>query len=72
MDKRLYYVTFKDDPKKLGRLVEGTHPAQAFRHVGQDLLEVSLPTALEAAALVKQGVEVEDPSAKPELPSEQF
>lgn len=69
METRLYYVKSKEKPEDLGRLVEAKHPAQAFRHVGKDLIEVSLPTALEASKLVKAGVKVEDANGGPREPA---
>lgn len=72
MDTRLYLIRPKADPGALGRLVEAKHPSQALRHVASDTFTIDLPSALEAAALVKRGVAVEDPSAKPELPDQPF
>lgn len=70
MDTRLYYVKRKDTVDK-GRLVEASHPAQALRHVAKEILEVSVPTALEASKLIAEGVNPEDASAKP-LPEQPF
>lgn len=60
MDTRMYYVRNKDKIDDKGRLVEASHPAQAFRHVARELLEVSLPTALEVARLMAAGVKPEN------------
>lgn len=72
MDSRLYLIRPKADPGALGRLVEAKHPSQALRHVASDTFSIELPSALEAAALVKKGVTVEDSSAKPDLPTDPF
>lgn len=59
IEERLYRIRSKKDPNDLGRLIVAAHPAQAMRHVANDVLECTLPSALEAAELVKKGVSPE-------------
>ncbi len=82
MDTRLYHITPKPiegpeaapAPDGKGRLIEAKHPSQALRHVAKEMLEVRVPTAVEAARLIRAGVKVEqingaDPdNPTPEIP----
>lgn len=70
MDERLYRIRSKKDPNDLGRLIVAAHPAQAIRHVATDLLECTLPSALEAAELVKKGVKPERINGLPVDPAD--
>jgi hypothetical protein len=72
MEKRLYLIRPKADPGSLGRLIEARHPSQALRHVARDAYEVSIPSAIKTAGLVKAGVPIENPDAPPELPEQPF
>ncbi len=63
MQERIYAVTTKADGT--GRLVLAQTPAQAMRHVANDLFEVKAANAPTVAKLMSAGVRLES-SAKEE------
>lgn len=66
MQQRIYAVTTKADGK--GRLVLAQTPAQAMRHVANDLFDVKAASAATVAKLMGAGVQLEQ-SAHQEAPS---
>lgn len=68
MQDRIYAVTTKADGT--GRLVLAQNPAQAMRHVANDLFEVKAASAGTVAKLMGAGVKLEQSAtAKEEEPA---
>ncbi len=64
MQQRIYAVTTKADGT--GRLILAQNPAQAMRHVANDLFEVKAASAASVARLMSMGVKLEESGAKDE------
>lgn len=64
MQQRIYAVTTKADGT--GRLVLAQNPAQAMRHVANDLFEVKAASAATVAKLMGSGVKLEQSAAQEE------
>lgn len=62
--QRIYAVTTKADGS--ARLVLAQNPAQAMRHVANDLFEVKAASAATVARLMSKGTQLEDTSATDE------
>lgn len=59
--RRLYLVTPIDAaPEGQQQLVAATHPAVALAHVAREAFTVTVPTALQVAALVAAGAAVKE------------
>lgn len=61
MQQRIYAVTAKSNGA--ARLVLAQSPAQAIRHVANDLFEVKAASAAVVARLMSAGAKLEDSSA---------
>jgi len=64
MQQRIYAVTSKTD--LTGRLVLAQTPAQAMRHVANDLFDVKAANATTVAKLMGSGVKLEQSAAQEE------
>lgn len=62
MQQRIYAVTTKSDGTS--RLILAQNPAQALRHVANDLFEVKAASAATVAKLMSAGTKLEDSSAE--------
>lgn len=67
MQQRIYAVTTKADGT--ARLILAQNPAQAMRHVANDLFEVKAASAATVAKLMSAGVKLEDSAPEDEAPA---
>ena len=66
MTQRIYIVRNKADEGQRTRLILAGNPAQAMRHVANDLFAVKAATATDVAELMGTGVQLEKSKAEAE------
>jgi hypothetical protein len=66
MNQRIYIVRNKADEGLRSRLILAGNPAQAMRHVANDLFAVKAASATDVAELMGSGVHLEKSKANPD------
>jgi len=66
MNQRIYIVRNKSDQGAQSRLILAGNPAQAMRHVANDLFAVKAASATDVAELMGNGVQLEKSKANPD------
>jgi hypothetical protein len=66
MNQRIYIVRNKTDGENTSRLILAGNPAQAMRHVANDLFAVKAASATDVAELMGSGVQLEKSKAEAE------
>jgi hypothetical protein len=66
MNQRIYIVRNKTDGENTSRLILAGNPAQAMRHVANDLFAVKAASATDVAELMGNGVHLEKSKAEAE------
>jgi len=66
MNQRIYIVRNKTDGENTSRLILAGNPAQAMRHVANDLFAVKAASATDVAELMGNGVQLEKSKAEAE------
>ena len=66
MNQRIYIVRNKTDGENTSRLILAGNPAQAMRHVANDLFAVKAASATDVAELMGSGVHLEKSKAEAE------
>jgi hypothetical protein len=66
MNQRIYIVRNKTDGENTSRLILAGNPAQAMRHVANDLFAVKAASATDVAELMGNGVQLEKSKADPD------
>jgi hypothetical protein len=66
MNQRIYIVRNKTDGENTSRLILAGNPAQAMRHVANDLFAVKAASATDVAELMGSGVHLEKSKANPD------
>ena len=66
MNQRIYIVRNKTDGENTSRLILAGNPAQAMRHVANDLFAVKAASATDVAELMSNGVQLEKSKAEAE------
>jgi hypothetical protein len=66
MTQRIYIVRNKADEGQRSRLILAGNPAQAMRHVANDLFAVKAASATDVAELMSNGVQLEKSKAHPD------
>jgi hypothetical protein len=66
MNQRIYIVRNKSEEGQRSRLILAGNPAQAMRHVANDLFAVKAATATDVAELMGTGVQLEKSKANPD------
>jgi len=66
MNQRIYIVRNKTDGENTSRLILAGNPAQAMRHVANDLFSVKAASATDVAELMGAGATLEKSKAEAE------
>ena len=65
MNQRIYIVRSKGDTQP-ARLIQAGNPAQAMRHVANDLFAVKAASSFDVAELMSAGTTLEKSKVEPE------